>query len=288
MCYHSSSSFEGFLKKSFSIILPDPISTAVREHVGFYLTCNWDPSHFSSHAAMRFGLNWFSTRSPWGMSFQTQSGIAWTKWSLYVQVYLYSFLNCLSLSLGHMLPEKSNLRVPMFYHWQAENLRFSRVGLKSGKQSSPYPTCFIHSSVLTCNLFIIKYISSCPILESFVKVVIPQTYFLLLFCYNTTIKSCVGACIYTWHVFLTVALRSSSCPNQEAVSLQCVGKEPPSVPKAMCHTQPLSFLSLSYTYTHKHTRNVRLHIKPFEYLINITWHSDNTFFFFKFLPSFNL
>lgn len=31
-------------------------------------------------------------------------------------------------------------------------------------------------------------------------------------------------------LLLTVASRSSSCPDRERVSLQCVGKEPPSVP----------------------------------------------------------
>lgn len=34
--------------------------------------------------------------------------------------------------------------------------------------------------------------------------------------------------------FLIVPLCSSSCPGQEKVSLQCIGKESPSVPQAMC------------------------------------------------------
>lgn len=38
---------------------------------------------------------------------------------------------------------------------------------------------------------------------------------------------------------LTVASHSSSCPDQERVSLQCVGKEPPSVPVSQALAQHL-------------------------------------------------
>lgn len=38
---------------------------------------------------------------------------------------------------------------------------------------------------------------------------------------------------------LTVASHSSSCPGQERVSLQCVGKEPPSVPVSQAPAQQL-------------------------------------------------
>lgn len=99
--------------------------------------------------------------------------------------------------------------------------------------------------------------------------------------YNNSGTVQIAVCTHVgWHVFLIVALRRSSCPDQETVSLQCVGKEPPSVPIFTCHTRlhmSSLFLYLSMSRTQTHNTHDCTHTTTTKHLNHVTWCSSLKF-----------